>query len=97
MFNNNYPNLFTQYLSAEIKIKYKQIIIIKRVWVNVTVCVHENGHCRLVRVDDSAMCSETEHCLAGTGGRLNCVGTLDVAGAHFSWALDSSGPKSDWA
>jgi hypothetical protein len=22
---------------------------------------------------------------------------LDVAGAHFSWALDSSGPKSDWA
>ena len=34
-----------------------------------------NGHCRLVRVDDSTMCSETEHCLAGTGGRLNCVWT----------------------
>ena len=50
-----------------------------------------------MRVDDSTMCSETEHCLAGTGGRLNCVETLDVAGAHFSWVLDSSGPKSDWA
>ena len=51
-------------------------------------CVHENGHCRLVRVDDSTICSEIEHRLAGTGGRLNCSGTLDVTGAHFSWALD---------
>ena len=75
LHNNNYPNLFTQYLNAEIKIKHKQIIIIKRVWVNVTVCVHENGHCRLVRVDDSAMCSETKHCSLSAGGELNCIGT----------------------
>ena len=27
--------------------------------------------CRRVRVDDSTSCSETEHRLAGTGGRLN--------------------------
>ena len=55
LHNNNYPNLFTQYSNAKIKIKHKQIIIIKRVWVNVTVCVHENGYCRRVRVDDSTM------------------------------------------
>ena len=29
------------------------------------------------------------------GSTVFCI--LDVAGAHFSWALDSSGPKSDWA
>ena len=37
MHNNNYPNYSHKYLIAEIKIKHKQIIINKRVWVKVTV------------------------------------------------------------
>ena len=46
----------------------------------------------------STICSGSEHCSSGVGGELNYMKrTLDVAGAHFSWALDSSGPKSDWA
>ena len=49
------------------------------------------------QVESSTVCSETEHCLAGTGGRLNCSGNVSVAGANFSWVLDSSGPKSNWA
>ena len=72
MNNNNYPNYSHKYLIAEIKIKHKQIIINKRVWVKVTVVSMKMDTCRRVRVDDSTMCSETEHCLAGTGGRLNC-------------------------
>jgi hypothetical protein len=27
--------------------------------------------CRLVRVDDSTVCSETEHCSSGAGGELS--------------------------
>ena len=33
-------------------------ILNKQVWVKVTVCVYENRHCRLVRVDDSACARE---------------------------------------
>ena len=36
MHNNNYPNYSHKYLNAKIKIKHKQIIINKRVWVKVT-------------------------------------------------------------
>ena len=33
-------------------------ILNKQVWVKVTVCVYENRHCRLVRVDDSTCARE---------------------------------------
>jgi hypothetical protein len=37
--------------------------------------------------------------LPGSGGQLNhlSVLTLDVAGAYPKWALNISGPNSDWA
>jgi hypothetical protein len=83
MHNNNYPNYSHKYLNAEIKIKHKQIIINKRVWVKVTDVSMKMDTCRRVRVDDSTVCSETEHCSSGAGGELSYVRLdLDVAGAH---------------
>jgi hypothetical protein len=54
---------------------------------------------RRVRVDDSTVCSETEHCSSGAGGELSYISVLylDVAGAYSKWALNISGPNSDWA
>ena len=40
------------------------------------------------------MCSET---LYYRLVRVDDSASLDVAGTHFNWALDSSGSKSDWA
>jgi hypothetical protein len=57
LHSNNYPNLFTQNSNKEIKIKYKQIIIIKRVWVKITVVSMKMDTCRQVWVDDSTMCA----------------------------------------
>jgi hypothetical protein len=48
------------------------------------------------RVDDSTMCSETEHRLAGTGGRLNCVCIFGCGGCLGNRALDFRGPNSNW-
>jgi hypothetical protein len=80
--NCYYPNYSHKYLNAEIKIKHKQIIINKQVWVKVTVVSMKMDTCRRVRVDDSALCSETEHCSSGAGGELSYFLHLDVAGAQ---------------
>ena len=53
----------------------------------------------LVQVESSTVVSikmNTVWQVQVAGSTVDCM-TLDVAGANFSWALDSSGPKSDWA
>jgi hypothetical protein len=38
-------------------------------------------------VDDSTVCSETEHCSSGAGGELSYLLYLDVAGAQIELGL----------
>ena len=65
-------------------------------------CVHENGHCRLMRVDDSTVCAWRRHCSSGTGEELNCSCIWMWRVSKLNWTLDISGAQvglglSNWA